>query len=147
MCSGILADSIAGVINVCVKGSLKWALSVGPFLQTRQLLWGAFSSFLALITFSTTQPQCTGILLVMDGASTTEQDSSRPTTSHVQGSSKVLHLSGWSVRFSVILPTAFQIFPHQPPPHPPTPNLLHLLGLAAACTIFNMRKPVAFKTG
>lgn len=68
---------------------------------------GSCSYFLALITFSTTQPRCTAILLIMHVASITEQKSPRPTASSVQGSSSVFHLSGWPVLFSIILPADF----------------------------------------
>lgn len=94
---------------------------------------GNFSYFLALITFSTTQPRCTGILLVLEAASTTEQASSRPTTSHVQGSSSLFHLCVWPGLFSVFLPTAFQVVLFPPI------CFTHLGWQLRALTIFSMR--------
>lgn len=75
---------------------------------------GSFSYFLTLITFCISQLQCTGILLAMDVASITEQESPRLAASRVQGSSGVFHLSGCPVLFSVILSAAFSDLPPSP---------------------------------
>lgn len=99
---------------------------------------GSFSYFLVVITSSTTQLQCAGILLAMDAASTGEQESLRPRPSCVQGSSSVFHLSGWPVLFSVILPTVFLDLSFFPPPMS--------FACAGSCVLYSLEKPVAFKT-
>ena len=147
--AGQTVEALLALAGLCVQWMLKlvveslqrahwvWSMSVrkrvwNSFCWTISEDWvvalGRFSYFLALITFSGTQLQCTGILLAIDVASITEQESPRPTASRVQGSSSVSHFSGCPVLFSVILSAVFQIFVS-------LPHLSHLLGLAAACSI------------